>query len=93
MNNKRVAQLRISPLHVQQGLFASLALLVTLIAIQQFQQWENSRQAAQIKQSFTYSQSYSRANAPTARDSALNLTPVDGKAPLSEMQQRQTWVF
>lgn len=93
MNSKRLTQLRISPLHIQQGLFASLALLITLIAIQQFQQWDNKREAAQIKQPFTYSQSYSTASAPLARNSALSFTPVDGKAPVSETQHRQTWVF
>jgi cytoskeletal protein RodZ len=93
MNSKRHAQLRISPLHIQQGLFASLAVLITLIVIQQFQQWDNKREAAQIKQPFTSSQSYSTASAPRARDAALSLTPVDGKALASETQQRQTWVF
>ena len=93
MNSKRLAQLRISPLQIQQGLFVSLAVLVTLIAIQQFQQWSNSRQVTQIKQPFTYSQPYSTASAPMARDTALEFTPVDGRAPVSEMQQRQTWVF
>ena len=93
MNSKRLTPLRISPLHIQQGLFASLALLITLIAIQQFQQWNNSRDAAQIKQPFTYSQSYSTASAPLARDTSLSLTPVDRKAPVGDMQQRQTWVF
>lgn len=93
MNSKRLALLRISPLHIQQGLFASLALLVTLIAIQQFQHWDNQREAAQIKQPFTYSQSYSTASAPLARDAALSLMPVDGKASESDRQQPQTWVF
>jgi hypothetical protein len=94
MNSKRLTQLRISPLHIQQGLFASLALLITLIAIQQFQQWDNKRDAAQIKQPFTYSQSFSSANAPQARDTSLSFTPVDGgKALVGDAQQRQTWVF
>lgn len=98
MNRQRLTQLRISPLHIQQGLFASLALMVTLIAIQQFQHWENSREAAQIKQPFTYSQAYgsqtySNASASMARDTALSLTPVDRKAPASDVPHQQTWVF
>lgn len=44
MNRQRLAQLHISPLHLQQGLVAILALLVTLIVGQQFQRWEQSRQ-------------------------------------------------
>jgi hypothetical protein len=93
MNSQRLAQLRISPLHIQQGLFASLALLITLLAIQQFQHWTSAQEATQIKQQFTYSQSYSTASAPVVRDTALSLMPVDGKTPVSEMPQRQTWVF
>jgi hypothetical protein len=97
MNSQRFAQLRISPLLIQQGLFAILALLVTLIAIQQFQHWDNSRAATQSKQQFTYSQSWSQpqtsASAPMIKDMALSLQPVDGAAPVSEMPQRQTWVF
>lgn len=93
MNRQRLTQLRISPQHIQQGLFASLALMVTLIAVQQFQHWDNSREAAQIKQPFTYSQSYSNANASMARDTSLSLTPVDRKTPVSEVQHQQTWVF
>ena len=100
MNSKRFAQMRISPLHIQQMLFATLAVLVTLIAIQQFQRWDNNRaamqEATQIKQQFTYSQSYTTASAPLARDTALSFTPVEGTAPVSEMpqqQQQQSWVF
>lgn len=95
MNSKRLAQMRISPLHIQQVLFASLAVLVTLIAIQQFQRWENAREASQIKQQFTYSQSYTTASAPMARDTSLklNMTAVEDTAPKSEVQHQQTWVF
>jgi hypothetical protein len=44
MNRQRAAQLRLSPLHLQQGLFGVLALLVTLIACQQYLRWEHSQQ-------------------------------------------------
>ena len=44
MNCQRAAQLRFSPLHLQQGLFAVLALLITLIAGQQFLRWEQNQQ-------------------------------------------------
>ena len=36
MNRQRAAHLYLSPVHVQQGLFAVLALLITLIGGQQF---------------------------------------------------------
>lgn len=44
MIRQGAAQLRISPLHIQQGLFALLALLITLIGGQQFLRWEQSQQ-------------------------------------------------
>lgn len=37
MTRQSLSQLRVSPLRLQQGLFASLALMVTLIAGQQMQ--------------------------------------------------------
>jgi len=97
MNSKRLAQMRISPLHIQQMLFATLAVLVTLIAVQQFQRWENARavavHATQIQQQFTHRQSFTTASASVAKDTALSFTPVDGTVPVSEMPQPQTWVF
>ncbi|OCR26234.1 hypothetical protein AFK24_04650 [Pseudomonas syringae] len=93
MNSQRLAQLRISPLHIQQGLFATFALLVTLLSIQQYQHWSSAHEATQIKQQFTYSQSYSTVSVPMVKDTALSLMPVDGNVEVSEMPQRQTWVF
>lgn len=97
MNSKRFAQMRISPLHIQQVLFATLAVLVTLLAIQQFQRWDNARavmhEATQINQQFTHSQSYTTASAPLAKDTALSFTPVEGTAPVGEMPHQQSWVF
>lgn len=48
MNRQSAAQLRLSPLHVQQGLFALLALLITLIGGQQYMRWEQSEQPAPV---------------------------------------------
>lgn len=93
MNSNLFSFLRMSPAHLQQGLFASLALLITLIAIQQYSQWNAAREATPSQQSFTYSQSFTHASASVARDTALSLTPVDRKAPADEMQPQQTWVF
>ncbi len=93
MNSNLFSSLRISPLHLQQGLFASLALLVTLIVIQQYSQWSAADEATPSRQPFTYSQSFTHASASVARDTGSNLTPVDRKAPADEMKPQQTWVF
>lgn len=44
MNRQRAAQFRITSLHIQQGLWAVLALLVTLVAGQQLLLWHESQQ-------------------------------------------------
>jgi len=48
MTRQSLSQLRVSPLRLQQGLFASLALMVTLIAGQQLQQWQQSPQQSPV---------------------------------------------
>ena len=44
MNRQGFASMRLSTLNVQQGLFASLALVVTLIGGQQWGRWEQMQQ-------------------------------------------------
>lgn len=93
MNRQCLAQLRISPLHIQQGLFASLALLVTLIVGQQFQRWEHHQDALPIHQQFNASRSYTMVSAPAVKDAALSFQPVQGTASASEQPHQQSWVF
>ena len=50
MNRQRAAQLHLSPLHVQQGLFAVLALLITLFAGQQFLLWDTPMRMMDVDQ-------------------------------------------
>jgi hypothetical protein len=68
MTRQSLNQLRVSPLRLQQGLFASLALMVTLIGGQQLQHWQQSQQ--QIPQFerpvITLTSSELKANAPAA---------------------------
>lgn len=94
MNSQRIAQLRISPLHIQQGLFLLLALLVTLIAIQQFQHWTQANENALVKQQITRSSiSYRAVSAPAGQSQVQNLRPVDGVISASEVVPQQKWVF
>jgi hypothetical protein len=93
MNNSRIAQLRISPLHIQQGLFVSLALLITLIVGQQFERWDSHRNVHQIKQSFMTGSAYTNVSAAAPKDVALSLQPVEGETPVSERPHPQSWVF
>ncbi|ATV21095.1 hypothetical protein CFN58_00680 [Pseudomonas avellanae] len=99
MNSQRIAQLRISPLHIQQGLFLLLALLVTLIAIliaiQQFQRWNQANEATQARQQFihTSSTSFRGVSAPAVKDLSSSLRPVDGLVSVDEAAPQQKWVF
>ncbi len=94
MNSQRIAQLRISPLHVQQGLFLLLALLVTLIAIQQFQHWTQASDAALVKQQIIRSDvSYRAVSAPMVHSDSQSIRPVDGLVSVSEAAPQQKWVF
>jgi hypothetical protein len=95
MNSQRIAQLRISPLHIQQGLFLLLALLVTLFAIQQFQHWTQANDAALVKQQITHSNSlsYRAVSAPMVQSESQSVRPVDGLVTVSEAAPQQKWVF
>ena len=44
MNRQQVSTMGVTSLHLQQGLFASLALSVTLIGGQQWARWETAAQ-------------------------------------------------
>ncbi|OLF51345.1 hypothetical protein [Pseudomonas chlororaphis] len=95
MNRQRLGQLPISPRYLQQGLFASLALLVTLIGGQQFSRWEQSQpQAALSLPVHHVSQShFSAASSGFADSTPTLLMEVDQARPVVDMPDQQRWVF
>jgi len=94
MNTQRLAALRISPLHLQQGLFASLALMITLIAAQQFAHWNQQQEVTQIHHAYSHSAPFAKATALKATDVGMNLQSVDDAAAATEETPRQQrWVF
>ncbi|SER98465.1 hypothetical protein SAMN03159444_05582 [Pseudomonas sp. NFACC02] len=94
MNTQPLAKLRISPLHVQQGLFASLALMVTLIIVQQFNHWNQDHEVTQIQPIYTHSAPFAKASALKASDVALSLQPVeDAASAVDQAPRQQSWVF
>lgn len=94
MNGQRLAQLRISPLHIQQGLFASLALLATLVAGQQFERWSHHAQdAVQVHHQFVTGRAYSNVSASASKESALSFQPAQETTPEGEQPHPQSWVF
>lgn len=94
MNTQRLAPLRISPLHLQQGLFASLALMVTLIVVQQFAHWNQHQDTAQVQPVYIHGAPFAKASALAAQDVALSLQSVeDAAAANDEAPRQQSWVF
>jgi len=95
MNRQRAAQLRISPLHIQQGLFAVLALLITLIGGQQFQRWEQSQQQEVTRVPIQHpTQTHFSAVSSSFADSVpMRMMDVDQAQPADEMPRQERWVF
>ena len=95
MNRQRAAQLHLSPLHVQQGLFAVLALLITLFAGQQFLLWEQSQQpeAPQVWFERPTQTQFSAAGSGLVDNTPMRMMDVDQAQPANEMPRQERWVF
>ncbi|UZJ60605.1 hypothetical protein OKW98_02315 [Pseudomonas sp. KU26590] len=94
MNAQHLAnKLRISPLHVQQVLFASLALMITLIAVQQFNHWNQNQEVTQVHYSHAHTAPFAKAAALKASDVALSMQVDDAAATDVEAPRQQSWVF
>ncbi|NWL19751.1 hypothetical protein [Pseudomonas umsongensis] len=95
MNRQRAAQLHFSPLHVQQGLFAVLALVITLIAGQQFLLWEQSQQPEAPRISFEHPTQthFSAAGSGLVDNTPMRMMDVDQAQPANEMPRQERWVF
>lgn len=95
MTRQRAAQMRISPLHIQQGLFAVLALLITLIGGQQYQRWEQSQQqeVPHVSIQHPIQTHFSAASSTLADSTPMRMMDVDQPQPVDDMPQQERWVF
>lgn len=94
MNAQHLAnKLRISPLHLQQVLFASLALMITLIGVQQFNHWNQNQEVTQVHYSHAHTAPFAKASALKASDVALSMQVDDAAATPDEAPRQQSWVF
>ncbi|KTC16483.1 hypothetical protein AO391_19380 [Pseudomonas marginalis ICMP 9505] len=88
------SQLHVSPLRLQQGLFASLALMVTLIAGQQLQHWQESQQqTAQFERPVMTQKHFRSVGSATADVTAPQLRVADQDSTLGELPTQERWVF
>ena len=99
MTRQSLNQLCVSPLRLQQGLFASLALMVTLIAGQQMQHWQQSQQQtahferpAMTQTHFSSMQSRPAASA-VGDVSVKQLRVADQNSTLDQLPAQERWVF
>ncbi|MNX95506.1 hypothetical protein D3C86_1277830 [compost metagenome] len=95
MNRQRAAQLHLSPVHIQQGLFALLALLLTLIGGQQFLRWEQSQQpqAPQLSIQHPTQTHFSAVDSLQADSTPMRMMDVDQAGPAGEIRHQERWVF
>ncbi|WP_223489542.1 hypothetical protein [Pseudomonas sp. A-RE-19] len=95
MNRQGAVQLRLSRLHVQQGLFALLALLITLIGGQQYLRWEQSQQpeAPHVSISHATQTHFSAASSNPADSASMRMMDVDQARPVDETSRQERWVF
>ncbi|MGY2376790.1 hypothetical protein ACW9IB_20010 [Pseudomonas sp. SDO524_S393] len=99
MTRQALSQLYVSPLRLQQGLFASLALMVTLIASQQIQHWQQSQQQipqfsrpAMTQTHFRPIESHSVGSA-VADVTAPQLRVAGQDSTLNALPTEERWVF
>lgn len=95
MNRQRATPLHLSPLHLQQGVFAILALLITLISSQQFLLWELSQQQEGPSVSFQHPTQthFSAASSSVDDSSSMRMMDVDQHQATDQMPRQERWVF
>ncbi|MGC6371384.1 hypothetical protein [Pseudomonas sp. K2I15] len=94
MTRQSLTQLRVSPLRVQQGLFASLALMVTLIGGQQLAHWQQSQQQAAHFERPMMTQTHFRSVGVTGADvTTPQLAAVEQGSTLGDLPYQERWVF
>ncbi|AKA27429.1 hypothetical protein [Pseudomonas chlororaphis] len=96
MNRQRLTQFSVSPLRLQQGLFASLALLVTLIGGQQFARWEqepSQQDTARLPVYHSTQTHFSTVSTRFADSAPMLLTESDQAQPVVVAPYQERWVF
>ncbi|CAM3801190.1 hypothetical protein D3C76_914940 [compost metagenome] len=94
MNRYPATLVQVSSLQLRQGLFFSLALLLTLIAGQLYNSWETAHSAEQLaaQAALVAQVQAQRSIAPLQARVALS-TPVTTPAVVDNAAPRDRWVF
>lgn len=86
MNRQRSAHLHFSPVQIVQGLFAVLALLITLIGGQQ-------PEAPRLSIQHPSQTHFSAVSSGQADSTPMRMMDVDQAGPLGELRHQERWVF
>lgn len=94
MNGQSLTQLHISPRRLQQGLFASLTVMLTLIGGQQLQGWEQGQHPVSPVERVKTTQTHFRAVGSAGVEMrAPQLMAVDQGRDLKGFADQERWVF
>ena len=96
MTRQILSQLCVSPVRLQQGLFASLALMVTLIGGQQLQHWQQQTphfERPAMTQTHFSSIGSRTVGAASADVTAPQLRVAEQDSTLGELPTQERWVF
>ncbi|AHL31426.1 hypothetical protein CD58_00250 [Pseudomonas brassicacearum] len=95
MNRQSAAQFRITSLHVQQILWAVVALLVTLVAGQQLLLWHQSQQpeAPLVSIQRAPQTHFSAVGNFSEVSASMRMMDVDQAQPVADMPRQERWVF
>ncbi|UZE18056.1 hypothetical protein LOY70_00250 [Pseudomonas sp. B21-054] len=95
MNRQRVAQFRITSLHLQQVFWAFVALLVTLVAGQQLLLWHESQQpeAPLVSIQRAPQTHFSAVSSLSDVAGSMRMMDVDQAQPVTDLPRQERWVF
>ena len=94
MHRQGFASFHISPLHLQQGLFASLALSVTLIGGQQLGRLEQAPQPVAAAQHYIAPQQHFKAFGPVSDTTGRYELAASDETQIARSQPApERWVF
>lgn len=95
MNRQRAARFPITSLHLQQGLWTVVALLVTLAVGQQLLLWHYSQQpeAPLVSIHRTPQTHFSPMGSVAQASASMRMMDVDQAQPIADMSHQERWVF
>ncbi|WP_413793439.1 MULTISPECIES: hypothetical protein [unclassified Pseudomonas] len=92
---KSAAQFRLSSLHIQQGLWAAVALLVTLVIGQQWLLWHERQQpeAPQVSIQRAPQTHFSAVSSLQEAAASMRMMDVDQAQSVADLPREERWVF